>query len=204
MHFPALPWFLDRTSDDLTLFTRVAAGDRRAFDQLYRRESGAVYRYALAVCGNEAWAADALQEAFLALWRGTLRFDQAKGSAAAFLCGIARHHVLALLRDQLHGAQEWEPDGDEGSAQDFGTDPEQRAMQVQSMAALHQALQSLPWHQREALVLVDLQERDYAQACAIAGVPLNTLRTRLLRGRRQLQKLLNPQQADQLDQRKIA
>ena len=204
MQSPVVSWFSDRSPDDRTLFARIAAGDQHAFDQLYRRESGAVYRYALAVCGNEAWAADALQEAFLALWRGTLAFDPAKGNAAAFLCGVARHHVLALVRDRLHGAQVWEPERDEDGALDHGSDPQALAMQVQSMSALHGALQSLPWHQREAVVLVDLQERDYAQACAIAGVPLNTLRTRLLRGRRQLHKVLTGAVAEQNEQRKIA
>jgi len=150
MQFPVVSWWLDRSPDDRTLFARMAAGDQRAFDQLYRRESAAVYRYALAVCGNEAWAADALQEAFLALWKGNLDFDPAKGNAAAFLCGIARHHVLALLRDRLHGAQEWAHDDEDAGALDHGSDPQARAIQVQSMAALHGALQSLPWHQREA------------------------------------------------------
>jgi RNA polymerase sigma-70 factor (ECF subfamily) len=202
MQFPIVAWFLDKSTDDRALFARVAAGDRRAFELLYRRESGAVYRYAVAVCGNEAWAADALQEAFLALWNGALRLDPAKGNAAAFLCGIARHHVLALLRDRLHGAQEWEYD--EGAEPDLESDPEVRAIQVQSMTALHAALQALHWHQREVVVLVDLQERDYAQACAIVGIPINTLRTRLLRGRRQLQKLLANTASERPKRRKIA
>jgi DNA-directed RNA polymerase specialized sigma24 family protein len=128
MQSPVVSWFSDRSPDDRTLFARIAAGDQHAFDQLYRRESGAVYRYALAVCGNEAWAADALQEAFLALWRGTLAFDPAKGNAAAFLCGVARHHVLALVRDRLHGAQVWEPERDEDGALDHGSDPQALAM----------------------------------------------------------------------------
>lgn len=204
MQFAALSRLFDRTPDDRTLFARVARADSSAFDLLYRREAGAVYRYALAVCGNEAWAADALQETFLALWRGSLEFDPAKGNAGAFLCGIARHHVLARLRDRLHSAQVWEPVEEASDTADLDADPEAQTIRLQSMSALHDALQSLSWPLREAVVLVDLQERDYAQACAIAGIPLNTLRTRLLRGRRQLQRHLNPTSDCPIDQRKIA
>ena len=44
---------------------------------------------------------------------------------------------------------------------------------------------------REALVLVDLQERPYAEAAQVAGIEINTLRTRLHRGRQRLAALLN-------------
>jgi RNA polymerase sigma-70 factor, ECF subfamily len=47
----------------------------------------------------------------------------------------------------------------------------------------------------EAVVLVDLQDRPYAEAAAIVGVPVNTLRTRLHRGRLRLAELLRPEAA---------
>jgi RNA polymerase sigma-70 factor, ECF subfamily len=59
-------------------------------------------------------------------------------------------------------------------------------VRAQSNAQLWQALRALPWPQREALVLVDVQERPYEQAAQIAGIELNTLRTRLHRGRAKL------------------
>ena len=63
-------------------------------------------------------------------------------------------------------------------------------MQAQSGAAVQEALRRLPAPFREALVLVDLQERSYAEAAAIAGIELNTLRTRLHRGRIKLAALM--------------
>jgi RNA polymerase sigma-70 factor (ECF subfamily) len=189
-------WSSKHNADAMELWTRAIGGDAVALDTLYRQESGPVYRYALALCGNEGWAADALQEAFLALLRKPQGFDQARGSLGSYLCGIARHVLLASRRDQLHSAREINADDDIQTEDDWAPDPQDQLVRLQSLQSLHEALAALPWAQREALVLVDLQERDYTQAAAIAGVPVNTLRTRLLRGRRRLHDLLtvNPSQ----------
>ena len=201
-------WSLSRTADAVGLWTRAVAGDAAALDALYRQESGPVYRYALALCGNEAWAADALQDAFLALLHQPQGFDAAKGSVGAYLCGVARHHLLASRRDRLHGAQEIGADEDNLDEDQWARDPQDQLLRLQSLQSLHEALAALPWAQREALVLVDLQERDYAQAAAIAGIPVNTLRTRLLRGRRRLHAVLaappSQQDATRAPNRRIA
>jgi RNA polymerase sigma-70 factor (ECF subfamily) len=174
--------------DDAALVARLAAGDVSALERLYRREAGAVYRYALALAGNPAWAADATQEAFMALAerRAGQAFDARRGSLAAYLAGVARHQLMAQWRLRPHEGQH---DEDEApSAPD--ANPEQLLVQRQDVAALHAGLARLPWPQREALVLVDLQQRAYDDAAAIAGIELNTLRTRLHRGRARLARLL--------------
>ena len=208
MSFFGTHWSLSRTADAVGLWTRAVGGDAAALDALYRQESGPVYRYALAVCGNEAWAADALQDAFLALLHQPQNFDAAKGSLGAYLCGMARHHLLATRRDRLHTALVIDADEDAPVEADWAPDPQDQLARLQSLQSLHEALAALPWAQREALVLVDLQERDYAQAAAIAGIPVNTLRTRLLRGRRRLHEVLtvnpSPEGAIAAPSRRIA
>ena len=59
-------------------------------------------------------------------------------------------------------------------------------MQAQDLDRVWRALRTLPWPFREAVVLVDLQERPYIEAAAVAGIEVNTLRTRLHRGRLRL------------------
>ena len=68
--------------------------------------------------------------------------------------------------------------------------PETLLVQEQSNSRVWAALRRLPWPFREALVLVDLQDRPYAEAARIAGIELNTLRTRLHRGRLRLAQAL--------------
>lgn len=191
---PFAPWRSPRLADagragDLAC--RAAAGDRQALEALYRSEAGPVYRYVLALCGNPGWAADATQEAFVNFAQQTTAYDPARSAPGAYLAGMARHALLATLRRQ----QREEPLADSaddalpGSADQVAA-PDQLLVQAQGTAALWAALRRLPWVFREAIVLVDLQERPYAEAAAVAGVEINTLRTRLHRGRLRLTALL--------------
>ncbi len=92
--------------DSAVLAAQLAAGHVAALHELYRREAGAVYRYALAPGGNAARAADATQEAFVALATRPRGFD-ARATPGA---GVARHALTALWRAQRQEA----PLDDEG------------------------------------------------------------------------------------------
>ncbi len=170
--------------DSAVLVARLAEGEAAALDELYRREAGPVYRYALALGGNASWAADATQEAFVALASRPQGFDAARGTLGAYLAGVARHALAAQWRAQR---QETPLDeGDDDALEAAALSPEQLLVQVQDGAQVWSALRRLPPPFREALVLVDLQERPYAEAAQIAGVEINTLRTRLHRARQKL------------------
>jgi RNA polymerase sigma-70 factor (ECF subfamily) len=182
---PFVPWSRARVDDAPALLARLSAGDAAALDQLYRREAGAVYRYALAMAGDAAAAADATHDAFVALATRPSGFDPARGELGAYLAGIARHTLLAAKRGAFEVL-----DDEQADAATVGTSLEELQVRRQSRDALWRAIRELPWPQREALVLVDLQERPYSQAAAIAGCELNTLRSRLHRARQRLATLL--------------
>ena len=178
---------------DAILAQRIAQGDRAALARLYARDSAAVYRYGLAMCGNPAWAADAMQEAFMQFIQRSATYTSERGALGGYLCGIARHLLLAQMREPQA------PQTAEGMEDDWlqdGSDPVDGPLELlvarQSTEALLAAVRQLPLQFREALILVDLQEYDYAQAAQISGAPLNTLRTRLFRARKQLAHLLAP------------
>lgn len=172
--------------DDAALLGRLAAGDADALALLYRRESGSVYRYALALSGDEAAALDAVQEAFAQLLRGPLTFDAQRGSVGAYLAGMARHQVLSQWRD----ARRHLPLDDALDDHEATPGSDARLHEAQRQQGLWAAIRTLSWPQREALTLVDLQERPYAEAAAIAGVSVDVLRTRLHRARQRLADLL--------------
>ncbi|HEY8880096.1 MAG TPA: RNA polymerase sigma factor [Roseateles sp.] len=174
-------------SDEATLLARVTAGDAEALALLYRRESGSVYRYALALAGDEATALDAVQEAFAQLLRGPQGFSAGRGSLGAYLAGMARHQLLNQWRDARRHVpldEAAEDDADPMPASDAKLDGEQQQSQLWA------AIRRLSWPQREAIVLVDLQERPYDDAAAIAGISVDVLRTRLHRARQRLADLL--------------
>lgn len=196
---PFVPWNRPRPGQGAgqaavrDLASTDAGRAARAMDTLYRAEAPQVYRYALALSGNAAWAADATQEAFVALAQRPQGFDPAKGTLGAYLAGMARHTLAAHWRDtQLNQPWPDSPDGAEdasGPAHDIT--PEAVLVRHQDSSIVWAALRQLAPPFREALVLVDLQDRPYAEAAAIAGVELNTLRTRLHRARHKLAALLN-------------
>lgn len=175
-------------ADESALLARVHAGDADALALLYRRESGAIYRYAMTLAQDEAAALDAVHEAFAQLLRAPQGFDAGRGSLGAYLAGMARHQLLTQWRD----ARRHVPLDDDG---DDDRDPpapasDDRLLARQRRDDLWAAIRRLSWPQREALVLVDLQERSYEDAAAIAGVSTDVMRTRLHRARQRLAERL--------------
>src|ERR1700688_1384284 len=81
---------------DVELIGRLASGDDDAFLEFYRRHQGGLYRYAVHMSGSSQAAADVVQETFLTLIRQSGKYDQEKGTPAAFLFGIARNHLRKL------------------------------------------------------------------------------------------------------------
>jgi len=190
---PFVPWTRPRAArapDNAALVLQLAGGRTAALDELYRREAAPVYRYALALCGNAAWAADATQEAFVALATRPQAFDAKRGSLGAYLAGVARHALAAQWR-ALRAEEPLADDDEVGTpVGQAPASPEHLLVQAQDSASIWAALRTLPAPMREVLVLVDLQERPYAEAAGIAGIEINTLRTRLHRARLKLAALL--------------
>ncbi len=165
-------------------------------EAVYLQEGDKVYRYALALSGDAALAADATHEAFVALAQAPAAYDAAQGPVGAYLAGIARHALLAAwrLRDRHVALDEPADDVDGAAPAGLAEQPDRETTLIgeQSLDALWAAVRALPWPFREALVLVDLQQRPYAEAARIAGIELNTLRTRVHRARQRLAQALRP------------
>ncbi len=187
--------------DDATVIGRIAAGDSQALAWLYRRDGARVMRYCLAIAHDESLASDALQDTFVSLAAMAHSdkpsgFDADKGSLLGYLLGIARHHLLKALRDAgRYVGQSANADDDFEPATEahHALNPMLHEVARQSTQALMAAIAALPFVFREAVVLVDLQEFSYEDAANLAGVPLNTLRTRVHRGRNRLARALCPE-----------
>jgi RNA polymerase sigma-70 factor (ECF subfamily) len=184
----------EQPAEDLRALALLCEGRMQGLEPIYRRHSGPVYRYLLALGASEEAASDALQDAFLSLAQQPRAFNPERGSLGGYLAGIARHGLLGQWRRQGREIASEDSDGDEnlqfGDALVEG--PLEAFESASSQRALWAAIEALPFVFREALLLVDIQERSYAEAAIIAGVELNTLRTRLHRARLRLAQALNP------------
>ena len=79
---------------DAELIERTSAGDRDAFEELYRRYTRPVLSLALRRLGDPGRAEDALQEAFAAIWRSAASYDRQRGQGGAWLYTIARNAII--------------------------------------------------------------------------------------------------------------
>jgi RNA polymerase sigma-70 factor (ECF subfamily) len=196
---------------DVELLRRLAAGDDDAFLEFYRRHQGGLYRYAMHMSGSPQSAADVVQETFLTLIRHTSKYDEEKGTPAAFLFGIARNHLRKLhekdgryvaLSDEFGNALSTAGGGDNGHSNRNGHHSEATGRQAETILEgleraqiaelLREAILTLPDHYREPVTLCDLEGKSYSEAAALLECPVGTVRSRLNRARSILLDKLGP------------
>lgn len=156
-------------------------------EALYRSHADGVWRYAARRCRNADEAADVVSATFLAAVENRSRFEPRRGSAAAWLLGIAAHK-LADHRRQRHGesralasfvGREHLP-ADEREAVDQRIDAARRG------GSLMAAVNELPPSERELILLVALDELTPTEAARVVGIHPAAARMRLARARRRL------------------
>lgn len=164
-------------ASDAALAARLACGDGKALEPIYRRHRGTVYRFALLWSGQPAIAADVTQDVFVHLLTRAGDFDAERGALLPWLLGIARN----LVRRRAGAKDDPDVDVDDAAAPNPALDAVLIARE--DVEALRRAVTALPPHYRDVLVLVDLAERSYAEVAGICGCELNTVRSRLSRAR---------------------
>lgn len=189
-------------SADEELLRLMLAGDRAAFAQLYQRWQSSVYRFALRMTGASALAEDITQDVFLILMRDGGQYE-ARGKFASYIFTIARHSVLRRLQRERRFVS-FEPDTDfeqdgEGAVEETilnEDDPLAELTRNEMIDAVRQAVQGLPLHYREVVLLCHLHELSYAEAAEIIGCEIGTVCSRLYRARAILAKRLDALKAD--------
>jgi RNA polymerase sigma-70 factor (ECF subfamily) len=164
---------------DEQLYRLMKKGDAKAFAELYERREPALYRYALHMTGSAPAAEEVAQEVFVQLMAPNTRFDEAKGSLEGWMFGVARN----LVRVQRRKAGAPVPASSELNEPAFEHDILGGMIDNENLVALRIAVTELPAGYREAVVLCDLEERNYDEAARLMGCPVGTIRSRLHRAR---------------------
>jgi RNA polymerase sigma-70 factor, ECF subfamily len=167
------------TDDELV--AAAQSGDRAALDTLLRRHLDLIHAVCSRLAGNPADAADATQEALIAIVRGLPRFDR-RAAPRTWMYRVATNACLDELRRRgrrprlgLDDAMAERPDP---------APPVDRS--VTDRLTLDDALARLPEEFRVAVVLRDVHGMDYAQIAEVLQIPIGTVRSRIARGRRAL------------------
>jgi len=159
----------------------VEAVAEREFAALVARQSRTMLRVACSLLRNVHDAEDAVQEAFLKLYRtgGWRRMENER----AFLART----VWRVALDRLKAASSAEDvSGIEVAAR--GESPEEWAAGGDERELLRQMIDALPEDLRRPLVLSAIEEMTSGEVAAVMGIPEGTVRTRVMRAKAELKK----------------
>jgi RNA polymerase sigma-70 factor, ECF subfamily len=175
-------------SGDDQLVAAVAASDRRALELLYRRHAPWLAGRLATRTSSRELAEEALQDTFLAAWRGA-RAYHGTGEVPAWLWGIARRRLASLARRQPRGSLSLEVAGERV---DPAAGPEEAVLGRDTSARIRLAVAHLPGEQRAAITAVVYQGQSIEQAALAAKVAEGTIKSRLHRARLHIRKELGP------------
>ncbi|MFN2469923.1 MAG: RNA polymerase sigma factor [Gaiellaceae bacterium] len=158
--------------DDGRLLERTAAGDRDAFEALYRRYARAIFGLALRRLGDRERAEEAVQETFAAIWRSARTYDASRGAGVSWLYAVARNAISD------RGRGRWEPPADPPETASPEAGPDERAEADWVSMRVHGALAELPDHEQILLELAYWGEMSQSEIADFLGIPLGTVKTR--------------------------
>src|ERR687886_1288419 len=162
------------------LLAQRARGDR-AFERLYQRHVGDVYRYALVVMRNPDDAEDVTQTTFMNAYRAFQRGERPR-APQNWLITIAHNVCRQRFRQSARRPNELPLDEDVAEA--FHDDDAPTADDIK------RALGHLAFNQRAALVMRELEGRSYPEIAEILGVSTSAVETLIFRARRALREQL--------------
>ena len=189
-----LSWIQDETR----LVSELQSGSDTAFDWVVTYYHASVYNVIYGILADRSDAADVTQEVFLKAFRGIHGFRRGS-SLKTWLYRIA-------VRESLNHRRWWHRHSRNEVSMDISGDENRAAIEIQNLeatpfdhlvaretqAAVRGALGELSEAYRSAVILRDLEGLSYEEVAEVLEISVATVKTRILRGRRALKKLLGP------------
>lgn len=176
---PALT-VLPSTSDE-HLMERLQAGELDALAALYDRYFQRAHHFAMSVCHDRSRAEDAVQEAFLSLWRSRDTYHRDRGTVAAWLLTVVRHRAVdAGRRDDRHASRCVADDCLEAHASD--DDIQAAVAETDHARHLRSLLAALPEPQREVITLAFYGHLTHFEIARQLDLPPGTVKSRMRLG----------------------
>ncbi|MFL5921592.1 MAG: sigma-70 family RNA polymerase sigma factor [Gaiellaceae bacterium] len=172
---------------DEALLSLVASSDDQALAELYDRFGGVAYGLALRILRDEALAQDAVQEAFLAVWRSADRFLAERAKASTWILTLVHRRSVDLVRREDRRRGESLERAAEPAAP---TTAEDEATLGFERRIVQEALAQLTPEQREALELGYYGGLTQSELAERLGQPLGTIKSRMFTGLSRLRDLL--------------
>ena len=172
---------------DEALVALAARSEQLALAELYDRFGRPAYGLALRILRDEALAEDAVQEAFLALWRTAGRFVPERGKASTWILTLVHRRAVDLVRREERRRTDALEHAHEPEAR--GAVDEEAWLRLQR-ERVQDALRKLPDQQREAIELAYYGGFTQSELAERLGQPLGTIKSRMFMGLGRLRELL--------------
>jgi RNA polymerase sigma-70 factor (ECF subfamily) len=174
---------------DPELARRVAAREPAAFEALMRRYNRRLFRTARAILRDDAEAEDALQEAYLQVYRAIGAF-RGEAKLSTWLVRIVANEALMRMRKRARRAEilPFQPGASESEIHqiaDTNMDdtPEISAQRTEMRSLIEAQIDLLPDDFRAVFMLRSVEEMSVEETAEALGIPPATVRTRLFRAR---------------------
>ncbi len=183
---------------DQALIAQAQRGSQEAMTALYIRYRRKVLNYLYRLTGNRSTAEELTQEAFVRVVQNIHRY-RPTGSAAGWIYRIAGNLAMNMMRDHptsrelsLDEPITLEEDTVERSEAIAGGSlaPDEEAVRTERETAVQIMLMKLSPLHREVVILCDIQGCSYREAAELLKCPVNTIASRLARGRAELARAL--------------
>ena len=191
--------------NDAAVLARVAAGDRAAFETLYRRYFPRLHRFLDRMTRRPHLVDEALNDTMLVVWRKAASFT-AQSQVSTWVFAIAYRKALKALQrfddpiadddDDENGTWSIAQRQDEDSAHGSFPAPDAALLQQQLRTALQDAVARMSVEHRAVIELTYYHGCPYREIADIMGCPVDTVKTRMFHARRRLRHLIGPRRED--------
>ncbi len=177
---------LERKGDE-ELMLEIKAGNMLAFDALYRKYSGRLYKFAFSLIKVPEEAENIVQDVFLKLWLNREKVDKAT-SVKYYVFSIAYHSSISLLRKKIRESRyiEFLQSKQEVSGEPASVDAEFNELNEK----LDRILETLPSRQREIYRLHRVEGMKHSEIAEKLGISTNTIETHLSRALKTIRQQL--------------
>jgi RNA polymerase sigma factor (sigma-70 family) len=177
---------------DEALVALVARGDDGALGEVYDRFGRPAFGLALRILRDERLAEDAVQDAFLSVWRTAARFVPERARAATWIMTLVHRRAVDLVRREEHRRAE----PLEAAPEAAGGSTEESAWLRLEGERVRAALRQLPDPQRETIELAYFGGFTQSELADRLGQPIGTIKSRMFTGLTRLRELLSEGDAE--------
>jgi RNA polymerase sigma-70 factor (ECF subfamily) len=171
---------------DEALVLLAARSEESALAELYDRYGRTAYGLALRILRDKDLAEDAVQEAFLAVWRTASRFVPEKAKASTWILTLAHRRAVDIVRREQRRRAEPLDHAPEPTVEGVDEDAFLRLQRERVQTTLRQ----LPDAQREALELAYYGGLSQSELAERLGQPLGTIKSRMFTGLSRMRELM--------------